>query len=247
MTRIDDVRAATTGSAREGMRHAKAVKDTVAPKVGHAAHQAQLGARHAQLTARQAQLSAREQFQTHLAPRLSHARETLPPALDEAATRAAERTREAAERTREAARQAAEYAGPRWEAARAAAGPAREEAVARSTAALAALRGEVTTEELDKLARRRVRRERRGKALKRLTVVGLLAGAAYAAYRWWDRQANPDWLVEPPAATEVAEDLAEGSEVLDPEVRAKQDEADAPDSTGGTDTGEAGGRSGKAG
>lgn len=227
MTRIDDVRAAKTGSAKEGMRHAKAVKDTVAPKVSHATWQAQVSAQHAQQTAREVRQNARQQFQSQVAPRLTHARESLPPALDDAASKAAERTREAADRTRVAARHATDYAAPRLEAARAAAGPVKEEAVERSTAALAALRGEVTAAEVDKLAKRRVCRARAGKAFKRLAVLGLVAGVAYGAWRWWDKQANPDWLVEPPAATELGEELSEGSTVLDPEVRAKQDEAEA--------------------
>lgn len=251
MTRIDDVRAATTGSAKEGMRHAKAVKDTVAPRANQAALRAQASAQKAQLSARQAQQAAREQFHGQLAPRLSHAKETLPPALDEAATKAvertreaAERTREAAERTREAARNAADYAVPRIEAARAVAVPAKDEALARSTAALAALRGEVTAEEVDKLTRRRVRRARTGKAMKRIALLGLVAGAAYAAYRWWDRQANPDWLVEPPAATEVSEDLSDGAPTRGSEVRDQRDDAGVGSSDGATRSSDSGGKAG---
>ncbi len=90
--------------------------------------------------------------------------------------------------------------------ARAAAGPAREEAAAqRGAAAVAALRGQVTAEEIEKLTRRRHRRSRAGRFVRRAGLIGLLAGGAYAAWRWWDRQANPDWLVEPPAATEVGD------------------------------------------
>ncbi|MBB1245638.1 DUF5324 family protein [Streptomyces durbertensis] len=201
MTRIDDVRARTKGSAKEGMRHARAVKDTVAPKVGHAAKAAGYG--------------ALEQYHSRLAPRLAHARETLPPTLDDAATKAALRTREAA-------RHAADYAGPRLEAARAAAGPAKEEAMARSGAALAALRGEVTAADVRKITKRRARRARTGRVFRRLAVLGLLTGAAVAAWRWWDRQANPEWLVEPPEATEVGEEMRVNATPLDPEVEAKE-------------------------
>ncbi len=59
-------------------------------------------------------------------------------------------------------------------------------------------------------------------------------GGAYAAWRWWDKQANPDWLVEPPVATEVGDERSPLSSVdgsgradLDPEVEAKQAEAEA--------------------
>lgn len=76
------------------------------------------------------------------------------------------------------------------------------------------------------------RRARAGRLAKGLAVLGILAGGAFAAWKWWDKQANPDWLVEPPAPTEVDEgtgltpyDDSEGS--LDPEVEAKETEAEA--------------------
>jgi hypothetical protein len=64
-------------------------------------------------------------------------------------------------------------------------------------------------------------------------LAGLLAGGVFAAWKWWDKQANPDWLVEPPAPTEVPDEprlaSVDGSNVesLDPDVRAKQEEARA--------------------
>ncbi|MFC5719725.1 DUF5324 family protein [Streptomyces gamaensis] len=214
MTRKDSVRAATI-TAKDSVRHAAEVvapyagtaKDTavhyaheartrLAPKVVEAAHQ------------------ARCQYDAHLHPRIEHARGSLPPKVDAAATRAAARTREAA-------RQAAEYTAPRVAQARAAAEPVRDEAVARGTAALAALRGQVSAADIDRLVRRRERRCRTGRALRRVTLLGLLAGGAYAAWKWWDKQANPDWLFEPPAPTEVSD-----ASSLDPEVRAKQAEAE---------------------
>ncbi|GHF26422.1 MULTISPECIES: DUF5324 family protein [Streptomyces] len=227
MTRKDSVRAATS-TAKDSVRHAAEVvapyagtardaavhyahetRTRLAPKVAEAAHQ------------------ARAQYDTHLHPRLEHARGALPPKVDAAATRAAKQTRKAA-------RQAADYAGPKVAQARAAAEPVREEAVSRSAAALAALRGQVTADEIDKLVRRKSRRCRTGRAVKRLALLGLLAGGAVAAWKWWDKQANPDWLVEPPEATEVADrpplSSVDGSgqdrSVLDPEVQAKQDRAD---------------------
>ncbi|MGW1072170.1 DUF5324 family protein [Streptomyces sp. NPDC002537] len=224
MTRKDSVRAAA-GTAKDSVRHAAEVvapyagtakdaavhyahetRSRLAPKVVEAAHQ------------------ARSQYDTHLHPRLEHARDALPPKVDEAAVRAAARTRKAA-------RQAAEYAGPKVVQARAAAEPVRDEAVARGAAALAALRGQVSAAEIEKLVTRRDRRSRTGRFAKRFALLGLLAGGAYAAWRWWDKQANPDWLVEPPAPTEVADrtplasvDGSAGD--LDPEVQAKQDRED---------------------
>ncbi|MBL1096224.1 DUF5324 family protein [Streptomyces coffeae] len=231
MTRIDSVRAAT-GTAKSGVLHAAeavapyagTAKDTatryahqarvrLAPKVSHAAHQARC--------------SAGTQYHAHIAPRLSQARGSLPPKVDAAATRAAKRTRKAAQ-------QAAEYTAPRVENAvagvRAAAGPAREEALIRTAAAVAALRTHVTAAEIEKLARKRRRRARAARAAKRTTFIGLIGAGLFAAWKWWDRQANPDWLVEPPAATEVGDrerlTTVDGRDTLDPEVQAKQAEAE---------------------
>jgi serine-rich repeat adhesion-like glycoprotein len=109
----------------------------------------------------------------------------------------------------------------------------REEATARSVAALAALRGQVSPEQIQKLVRKQQRRARAGRVFKGVAVIGALAGGAFAAWKWWDKQANPDWLVEPPAATEVSEperlSSVGGSDesVLDPEVEAKQAEDEA--------------------
>ncbi|MEV7380104.1 DUF5324 family protein [Streptomyces lydicus] len=237
MTRKDSVRAATD-TAKDSVRHAAEVvapyagtaKDAavqytheararLAPKVAEAAHQ------------------ARHQYDAHLHPRIEHARGALPPKVDAAATRAACRTRKAAH-------QAAEYTAPRLEhavtSARAAAEPVREEVVTRGGAALAALRGQVTAAEIAKIQKKHGRRAKYGKFAKRLAVLGILAGGAIAAWKWWDKQANPDWLVEPPAPTEVSDrgrlSAVDGSEgaSLDPEVQAKQAEAEADERGGGT-------------
>ncbi|WP_411143060.1 DUF5324 family protein [Streptomyces sp. x-80] len=202
MTRKDSVRTAT-GTAKDSVRHAAEV---VAPYAGtaretavHYAHEART--RMAPKVADAAQ-QARSHYDTHLQPRLESARGALPPKVDAAANRAACRTRKAA-------RQAAEYTAPRVESAvlsaRAAAEPVREEALARGAAALAALRGQVTAAEIEKLAKKHHRRACCGKLAKRLTIVGVLAVGAVAAWKWWDKQANPDWLVEPPAPTEVGD------------------------------------------
>ncbi|TJZ50169.1 transcriptional regulator [Streptomyces piniterrae] len=234
MTRKDSVRAAT-GTARDSVRHAAEV---VAPYAGtakdaavHFAHEARTRAAPKLAdAAHQARSQARSQYSAHLRPRIEHARGALPPKVDAAAHRAACRTREAA-------RHAAEYTGPRLEhamvSARAAAEPVRDEAIARGSAALAALRGHVTAAEIEKLAKKHSHRARRRKIAARATVVGVLVGGAVAIWKWWDKQANPDWLVEPPAPTEVGEhgrlSAVDGSEgaSLDPEVQAKQAEAEA--------------------
>ncbi|MEU7043794.1 DUF5324 family protein [Streptomyces varsoviensis] len=208
MTRKDSVRAAT-GTAKDSVRHAAEV---VAPYAGtakdtatHFAHEARARlAPKVTTAAHQARSTAGEQYRAHLAPRIEHAREALPPKVDQAAARA-----------------------------RAAAEPVRDEAVARGSAALAALRGQVSAAEIEKLAKKRTRRARTGRFAKRVLVLGVLAGGAVAVWKWWDKQANPDWLVEPPAPTEVSDrasltavDGSAGAS-LDPEVQAKQAEAEA--------------------
>ncbi|MER5883911.1 DUF5324 family protein [Streptomyces sp. NPDC001941] len=223
MTRIDSVRAAAD-SAKDSVLHAAEV---VAPYAGTAKDQAAQYAHEARVrlapkvskAAHQARHQARVQYGAHVAPH-------VPPRVDEAAHRAAVRTRRAA-------RQAADYTVPRVEQAVAAAAPVRDEAVARSAAALAALRGQVTAKEVQKIVRKHERRARAGRLAKGLAVLGVLAGGAFAAWKWWDKQANPDWLVEPPAPTEVSDRTpltsvdGTGHEVLDPEVQAKQAEAEA--------------------
>ncbi|MEU7638576.1 MULTISPECIES: DUF5324 family protein [unclassified Streptomyces] len=239
MTRKDSVRAATH-TAKDGVRYAAEV---VAPYAGtakeaavHYSHEART--RLAPKVA-EAALQARAQYDTHLYPRIEHARGALPPKVDAAATRAALRTRQAA-------RQAAEYTTPRLENAvvnaRAAAEPVREEALARGAAALAALRGQVTAAEIEKLQKKQRRRAACGKAAKRLALLGLVVAGAVAAWKWWDKQANPDWLVEPPAPTEVGDrghlSAVDGSQgaPLDPDVQTKQDDADSDDRRGGGST-----------
>ena len=226
MTRIDSVRAAT-GSAKDSVLHAAEV---VAPYADTAKDKASQYATEARVRlapkVSQAAEQARVQYGAHVAPRLEQARTHVPPKVDQAA-------HEAAVRTRKAARQAADYSRPRIEQAVAAAGPVAGEATARSVAALAALRGQVSPKEVQKLVRKHERRARAGRLAKALAVAGLVAGGAFAAWKWWDKQANPDWLVEPPAATEVPESGrltsvdGTGQSDLDPEVQAKEAEEDA--------------------
>ncbi|MBT2394717.1 DUF5324 family protein [Streptomyces sp. ISL-100] len=226
MTRIDSVRAASE-SAKESVLHAAEV---VAPYAGTAKEQATQYAHDARVRlapkVSQAKRQARVQYGAHVAPRIEQARSHVPPKVDVAAHRAAVRTRHAA-------RQAADYTVPRVEHAMAAAQPVREAAAARSAAAVAALRGQITAKDIRKLARKHERRAKAGRLAKGVALVGVLAGGAFAAWKWWDKQANPDWLVEPPAATEVSDRApltsvdGSGQAVLDPDVQAKQAEAEA--------------------
>ncbi|MCT7352630.1 DUF5324 family protein [Streptomyces sp. 15-116A] len=226
MTRIDSVRAAT-GSAKDSVLHAAEVvapyADTAKVRAAHYAHEARV-----RLAPKvtQAAGQARVQYGAHVQPYLEQARTHVPPKVDLAA-------QEAALRTRQAARQAAEFSKPRIEQARAAAGPARDEAAARSAAVLAALRGQVSAKQIQKLVRKQQRRAKAGKAAKVILVLGAVAGGAFAAWKWWDKQANPDWLVEPPEPTDVPEGGTltsvdgSGRSALDPEVEAKEAEEEA--------------------
>ncbi|WP_069813566.1 DUF5324 family protein [Streptomyces sp. TP-A0874] len=202
MTRLDSVRAATD-TARESVLHAAEV---VAPYAGTAKDQAAHYAREAGVwlaprmarAARQARGTARAQYVSYLRPRVRTARGALPPQVDMAA-------QQAVYRTRAAARQAADYTVPRVEQAIAASEPVREEAMARSAAAVAALRGKVTPKEIRGVTRRRACRATTGRMVKGMLILGAVAGGAALAWKWWERQSNPDWLVEPPAATELGE------------------------------------------
>jgi hypothetical protein len=226
VTRIDSVRAAT-GSAKDSVLHAAEVvapyADTAKDRAAHYTHEARV--RLAPKVSQAAE-QARVQYDAHLAPRLEQALTHVPPKVDQAA-------HEAAVRTRKAARQAADYSRPRIEQAVAAAGPVRDEAASRGTAALLALRGQVSAKQMEKLVRKQERRARAGRLAKALAIAGVVAGGAYAAWKWWDKQANPDWLVEPPAATEVPESTrltsvdGSGQSVLDPEVQVKEAEEEA--------------------
>ncbi|MBD0423604.1 DUF5324 family protein [Streptomyces sp. NPDC052309] len=226
MTRIDSVRAAT-GSAKDSVLHAAEVvapyADTAKDRAAHYAHEARV-----RLAPRVSQAAdqARLQYGVHVAPRLEQARTHVPPKMDQAA-------HEAAIRTRLAARQAADYSRPRIEQAVAAAAPVSQEAAARGAAALAALRGQVTAEDIQRLARRKERRAKAGRIAKAVAVFGVVTAGVFAVWKWWDKQANPDWLVEPPAATDVPENGrltsvdGSGDAILDPEVQAKQAQDEA--------------------
>ncbi|MGW5420657.1 DUF5324 family protein [Streptomyces sp. NPDC003943] len=232
MTRMESVRAAT-GSAKESVLHAAEV---VAPYAGSARDQAVQYAHEARVylapkvskAASQARNQARLQYDAYVAPH-------VPSRVDEVAQRAAAVTRKAA-------RQATDYTVPRVEHAVSATGPVLEElyeeAGSRSTAAWAALRGQVTPKDVRMIIRRHERRARAGRVAKGLLILGVLVGGAFAAWKWWDKQANPDWLVEPPAPTEVDEGSARSSvdddASLDPEVEAKEAEAKA-DAEGAAD------------
>ncbi|MFB7515613.1 DUF5324 family protein [Streptomyces sp. NPDC056144] len=193
MTRMDSVRAATD-SAKESVLHAAEVvapyAESAKDQATHYAHEARVRiAPKVSRAAKKARVQARAQYKCYVAPH-------VPPKVDAAAHRAVDMTRSAA-------RQATDYTVPRVEHAVAATGPVLEEAGSRSTAAWAALRGQVTPKDIEKIVKKHERRARAGRLAKGVAITGLVAGGAFAVWKWWDKQANPDWLVEPPAPTEV--------------------------------------------
>ena len=242
MTRTDTVRHAAT-TTKDGVRHAvevvapyaESAKDTAVRYAGQCAEEARKAITPmVTAAADQARDTALAQYDAYVAPRLAQARDAVPP-------RVAASTAAAAQHTRRTARRAAKYAAPRVEraveSARAAAEPVRDEAVGRAGAALAALRGQVTPEEVQKMVRRHQRRAMAGRATKRFMVLGAAAGAGIAVWRWWTKQANPDWLVEAPSATEPTEDerLAPGS-VASPTRTTLDDHPDGPPPQPGGDS-----------
>ncbi|MBT2446373.1 DUF5324 family protein [Streptomyces sp. ISL-43] len=222
MTRKESVRLAAE-SARESFLHAAEVvapyAESAKDAAVHYAHEAnERLAPKVSYAADAAARQARTTYDCHVHPRLKAARTHVPPNVDRAATKAVKQSRQAM-------RQAADYTQPRLENALAAAQPMAEEAASRSTAALAALRGQVSAKEVQKLVRRHERRARTGRLLKGAALVAVLAGGAFAAWKWWDQQSNPDWLVEPPAATELSAREEEAPASFDDELAAKEREA----------------------
>ncbi|CAG6393544.1 conserved hypothetical protein [Actinacidiphila cocklensis] len=202
VTRIDSVRNAAD-ITKDSVRHAAEV---AAPYASTAKDEATRYAQQAGSYAQQAGALARQTYDAKLAAQVRQAREQAWAAVPPKTAVAVET---AARRTRKTARTAADYTAPRVGSAvaatRAVAVPVTNEALLRGAAALHALRGQVTATEIDRLVRRRVRRERAGRAFRGVLLAGIVGGAAFAAWRWWSKQANPDWLVEPTEPTEPDE------------------------------------------
>jgi len=202
VTRIDSVRHAADVT-KDSVRHAAEV---AAPYTATARYNAVLYGRQAGALGRQAGLMARQAYDARLAERVALARRQAWAAMPPKAALAMET---AARRTLEGARVAGEYTTPRVgtavAATRSAAGPAVDGVVLRGTAALHALRGQVSAAEIDRLVRRRIRREKAGRALRNAVVVSAACGAVMAAWKWWSRQNSPEWLVEPTEPTEVGD------------------------------------------
>ncbi|MEY9943755.1 DUF5324 family protein [Kitasatospora sp. GAS1066B] len=155
----------------------------------------------------QAAHSARVGYVRHVAPHVEHAFATLPPKTQESTLRAVHRAQEAALAAKHSADRAAAHTRtstlPRLneaiDGARASAGPAVHEAQLRGSAALSVLQGQVNAEQVNKLAARNARKARCNRTATSLAVAGTVAiGSGLLIWRWWHRQSEPEWLIEPP-------------------------------------------------
>ncbi|BBA98747.1 putative regulatory protein [Actinacidiphila reveromycinica] len=206
MTRIDSVRHAADVT-KDSVRHAAEVAAPYAStaKENAVVYGRQYG-RQAGVYGRQAGTVARQQYEARLAPRVDQAREQVWAAVPPKAANAVEN---AARRTAESAKAATDYTAPKVgtavAATRSAAGPAKDEVVLRGGAALQALRGHVSATDIDRLVQRRMRRAKAGRTARDVVLVAVCAGAALAAWKWWNRQNNPEWLVEPSEPTDVGD------------------------------------------
>jgi hypothetical protein len=219
VTRIDAAREAA-GKTREQLApYAMSARDAaahytdeawqrLAPHIEVAVEQARQAA---QSAAQTAQTTVDSRVTPHVVPLWESARATVPPSVEDAVNKAAVRTRSAARAAKasavSAAAQARENAVPAVghaldeaaQATSAAAHAARD----RGAAALPVLLGQVTLAEIEELTARHSR-SRGSRWTRRILVVGtvgVIAGGTLMAWKWWQKQSNPDWLVEPPAAT----------------------------------------------
>ena len=231
MTRIDAAREAA-GKTREQLApYAASARDAAAHYTDEAwqrlAPHVESAVEQARLAALAAQQAAQHTVDSRVAPRVAplwdQARSSVPPAVEDAVTRAAVRTRRAA---RKAGRTAGPAVAQAYDEAAQATVLAAQMARDRGAAALPALRGQVSRAEIEALAARHGR-SRRSRWTRRLLVVGtlgVLAGGGFAAWKWWEKQSNPDWLVEPASTPLPPRSTPSPSMPLDPEVQAKQAE-----------------------
>jgi hypothetical protein len=237
VSRIDAAREAASRTREQLTPYAVSAKDTAAhytdeawqklgPVIGSAVEHARV--------------AAQSTVQGQVVPLWEQARANVPPSVDDAVGKAAVRAKVAARQARVAALVAAEQARTvAQERVLPVAQTAVHEVHDRSVAALPVVRGEVTLAEIEALTAAHARANaRKGRWLRRgvaLLTLGALAGGGLAAWKWYQKQSNPDWLVEPPTTPiplretgaprsggSSASAAVNGSLPLDPEVAAKQ-------------------------
>ncbi|MEZ0064133.1 hypothetical protein ABIA32_000111 [Streptacidiphilus sp. MAP12-20] len=243
MTRIDTAREAASRTREQLTPYAVSAKDAAAhygeeawqkwaPAIGSAVEHARL--------------AAQSRVQGQVVPLWDQARGNVPPAVDEAVVKAGRQAKVAARQARQQALLAAAVAAEQARQARIvaqeralpAAQLAAQQLHDRSAAALPVLRGEISLAEIEALTAAHARAaSRKGRWARRsltLLAVGALATGSLVAWKWYQRQSNPDWLVEPPTTPIPLRETAPGSGgssasaavngslPLDPEVEAKE-------------------------
>jgi hypothetical protein len=241
VTRIDAAREAAGKTREQFAPYAASARDAaahytdeawqrLAPYIESAVEQARVAAQAAQSTA---QNTVDSRVTPHVVPLWEQARSTVPPSVEDAVAKAAVRTRKAAGKARKTAVPVVSQA---FDDAAQATSQAAQAARERGAATLPVLRGQVTLADIEALAakRTRSRRSHRARRVLVLGTLGALAGGGVAAWKWWQKQSNPEWLVEPQTATLPPRSTPTGSSParstpaaampLDPEVQAKQSE-----------------------
>jgi hypothetical protein len=237
VSRIDTAREAASRTREQLTPYALSARETAAQYGGEAWQKVAPAFGSAVEQARQA---AQSRVQSQVVPLWEKGRGNVPPAVDEAVVKAAQQAKVAARQAREAAAVAADQARTiAQERVLPAAEQAAQQVHDRSLAAIPVLRGQVSLAEVEALTKAHERAARRGRWARRsltLVALGALATGGLAAWRWYRKQSNPDWLVEPPTTSIPLRDTVQGSGgssasgavngslPLDPEVEAKEAE-----------------------
>lgn len=173
MTRID--------AARESAAHyTDEAWQKVAPRIGSAVEHARR--------------AAGSTVEDRVVPLWTLARANAQPAVNDAVGRAAELSRTAAAQARTAAAGAAAQVR---EKAVPAVNQAALEVRDRGAATVPVLRGQVSLADIEALTESRRPGRRWARRLLRLALLGAAVGGGVAGWKSWQRQNNPDWLVEP--------------------------------------------------
>ncbi|MFD8597005.1 DUF5324 family protein [Kitasatospora sp. NPDC059646] len=206
--RARDAVAPYAASAKEAALHyAEEARQVLGPRLEALGPKAAAAGAQARSGAGQAAHAARVQYAKHLAPHLEHAFSSLPPDTQKGALKAFHRAQEAALAAKLSAGQAACQAratvAPKvaetFQAAKESVTPLAHEAQTRGAAAITALQGNVTAAEISGLAAKNAKKKRCNSRATGLAVAGAIAiGAGVAAWQWYRKQNNPEWLTEPP-------------------------------------------------
>lgn len=189
-----------THYAEEARQRLGPALEALGPKFEAATGQARTGTL-------QAAHSARVGYVKHVAPYVTQAFLAMPPKAQESTLKAVHRAQEAALAAMHSADRAATHArtntlpklGSALDDARAAAVPVVQEAQLRGAAAITALQGNVTADEIGALAAKNAKKANRNTLATGLAIAGTVAvGSGVLIWQWYRKQSDPEWLVEPP-------------------------------------------------